>query len=162
MLGEYHERTGRLADAERCFEMIRERYEDSDDLLAFYHRAQQRPGGTRYRGKFEEERAEIFPEGLERLPSPAPSAAPTEGVVMAEETDHARRLGLEPGVVIVGLDGWRTRNMRQYFVVRSFTRDPEMHFEVWRRGRYETKTLRLPRRRFDLNMRDLAPAPPRR
>ena len=131
MLLEHQER---YEEAEEMLLAVKARYgddaradppEDDDDdaLLAFYHRMANVRGDKAYAERFQSLASRWFPDGLEKLdPAALDPASAREGVALLKQSATTRRVGLKPGDVIVGVDGYRVRTLRQYQVVRGFRR----------------------------------------
>jgi hypothetical protein len=74
-------------------------------------------------------------------------------VVVLKASPTTKRVGLRPGDVIVGVDGYRVRTARQYQVARWFRRSPEMELHVWRHPRFQKVLTRIWSRWLDTDMR---------
>lgn len=126
------ERMERFGEAERGYQALAARYEDSARLVAFYYRASQ-VRGAEFEPKLRRSAARLFPKGLEKVES-AGNAPPTDGAYVMSHSPQLLKAGLRMGDVIVGLDGWRIRTADQYAAVVRFDRADEMTFTMWRGG----------------------------
>lgn len=164
-----YERTGRFSEAEQTLEHLRARYgddaradppeEDDDDLLiAFYHRMANVRGDQAYAQRFRSLSARAFPKGVEALdPATLTPESAQEGVAILKASATTRRLGLVPGDVIVGVDGYRVRSARQYHVARYLSDKPEMVLHVWRYPGYREVRTRTWGRWLDTDLRTNRP-----
>ena len=146
-LGRLLERRKRLREAEQVFESIHDRYPDSEhsynDLLGFYYRTDVVRKDDGFVGRFREAAAKVFPDGLEPVRLDELSAPPTDGVRIVRAGRAASRAGLRSNDVIVALDGWRLRSLRQLGVAMTFDDAPDLVLFVWRDGAYVEFKLRL-------------------
>jgi hypothetical protein len=94
----------------------------------------------------------VFPKGLERIDRGKLPKPPRDGVRVDGVTFLTRRFGLEKGDIIVGMDGWRLHNWKEYAVVRGFTRERRMVLEAWHAGAYHEVVADPPYRRFRVAM----------
>ena len=132
------ERMGHLAKAHDYGVMIRERYDSSEMLTAFYFRHRDLP---EYITKFDQAVKEVFPEGLVKV-SLDGFTKPSKGVLIREAPPYIVAAGVNVGSVIVAIDGYRIQTVPQYKAVCLFTDDPNMKLIVWQNGKYlEVKTV---------------------
>jgi hypothetical protein len=151
------ERQGRLDEAEDYYRRLFERYDNSRMLTGFYYRQARVAGNAAYETKLRDTLALALPEGLEPFDRSALPPEPIDGVVVRKENDNTKRYGIKWGHVIVGLDGFRTRNLEAYYVVRSLSHDRRMKLVVWRGTSYDDIEVELRDRRFRVTLEDLAP-----
>lgn len=155
VLGRVLDRRGRLPEAAAVFKAVEERYADRRELDLFLLRAERRAGGEVFREEARQVRERIFPKGLERVTLANFSGPPTEGVEILHDTKGVKELGLAKGDVIVAFDGYRTRNMRQYEVVREMSEDLTVRLLAWSASRkaYVAASARLLDRRTGSDLR---------
>ena len=168
------ERTGDFEGAERILHAARERYgdepqnpdereqsrdgeQDEDQLVGFYYRMAFDRKQPDYERRFHELSDDEFPQGLERLDRAAFIGRPSDGVFVLDTSFQSRRAGLQNGDIIVGLDGFRVRTRRQYFLVRTFTDSPDVSLLVFRHPDYVEVKGRAPGRRLGFDMRSHKP-----
>jgi S1-C subfamily serine protease len=87
--------------------------------------------------------AEVFPNGLTR--DAGEPGRPAIGVIVTRNDELAKNAGLQPGDIIVALEGWRVENIRQYAAINAFFETDLMKLTAWRRKRIEL-TVRAPGR----------------
>jgi S1-C subfamily serine protease len=116
------------------YETAAQRYDNYNELLAFYLRRSDREPALKAR--FDALRSRVFPQGLERVQLKDFTAEPAGGVTLLKVGDSGRRAGLRDHDIAVALDGYRVRNYKQYRVVRGAKSAPVMTFVVWRSGKY--------------------------
>ena len=132
------ESRGRFPEAEDYFVQIERRYQSANSVnlpLGFYRRMMVR-GEAGYEAKFQRGVQGVFPRGLEKLDAATLPPVPADGVGVSNPSVDAELGDLQAGDIVVGLDGWRVRNDRQYWLVRTFESRPEMTHHVWRKGKY--------------------------
>jgi hypothetical protein len=137
-MGRLLEWRGRISEAEAFFDRIDSRYPDPNSavlVIGFYRRMMDR-GEASYEAKFQRRAKDVFPNGLEKLDPATLPFSPADGVAVSSPSADAGLGDLQHGDVVVGLDGWRVRNDRQYWLVKRFDSRPEMAHHVWRKGRY--------------------------
>jgi len=156
LLGTVLERQGRLSEAESVFKFVEERYNNRQELDLFYARARRLPNGEAYEDPGRRATERIFPKGLERVGVKELSGAPTEGVLILEDTRGVRDLGLAKNDVIVALDGYRTRDLNAYRAVRGFRQDQKIELIAWSTTRraYVEAQGRFRNRRFGSTLQD--------
>lgn len=100
-----------------------------------------------------------FPEGMQAIDVEALRGAPKGGALFVTESERLESYRLKAGDVVVGLDGYRVDNMRQYFYVRELDRgNPVMKVVVWNGERYAEMSVTVPARLFGVRMSDYRPA----
>src|SRR5207247_4563721 len=65
-----------------------------------------------------------FPSGL--LPAPTDEARPAHGVIVLADNEKSRKGGLQAGDIIVGPEGWRVEDTRQYQAINAFYEKDEI------------------------------------
>jgi hypothetical protein len=151
------ERMGRLREAEEYYRRILDRYDSAQDLTGFYYRQARVGRNPAYEAKLRDALALALPAGLEALDRAALKAPPTDGVVVRSENDNTIRCGIKWGHVIVGLDGFRTRDREAYEVVLALSQSPRMKLVVWRGKSYDDVEAELWDRNFRVDMETLTP-----
>lgn len=137
--GYLYERLGRAEDAEEMYEGIAQRYEDPAQLLGFYYRAVHERKQTQFEERWKRWLKETFPEGLQPAAAVVPSAPkPARGVTVTKDNDRLRKARLQAGDLIIGLDGWRVDNLKQFRAINAFSERPDRKLTVWRGPIYET------------------------
>jgi tetratricopeptide (TPR) repeat protein len=152
------ERLGRLEEAEDHYLRIRERYDTPEDVIGFYYRRARVEGDETFEARLEDSVRELFPSGLEELDLATLPRPPEDGVVFRSANDNTERFGLKFGHVIVGVNGFRVRNWRQYRTVRDFVLEPSMTVVAWQGQDYRRiEVTDLFERRFNTRMDDYTP-----
>jgi hypothetical protein len=126
---------GDYGGAEEQLKQIEERYEEKQGLIGFYKRMVD-AGRQEYGSRLSSGLRDAFPNGLEKLDPAQLPAVPADGVGVSDAGPEAPLTGIQTGDIIVGLDGWRVRDLAQYQMVREFDWKPDMTLYVWRKGRY--------------------------
>jgi hypothetical protein len=128
------ERRGEHDEASKLYEAIFERYPNADETLAgFLYRRVVVHRDTRHRKRWEEIRQQIFPNGL--LPETTSADQPGRGVRVSADSAASRRVRLQTGDIIVGVDGWRVDNKDQFEAVLAFGDQLKTHkITAWRDG----------------------------
>lgn len=152
------ERMGRTREAEEHYRRILDRYDSPDDLVGFYYRQARVEKKPAYEARLRDALALALPSGLEPLDRAKLPSPPTDGVVVKKENDNTKRFGIKWGHVIVGLDGFRVRDLRSYYVVQALSQSPRMKLVVWRGKGYDDVEVELWDRRFRVDMEALAPS----
>src|SRR6266540_2659064 len=135
LMGRLKEWRGELEGAEDYFQQVESRYKEPEELAAFYRRMVD-AGRSGYQSKFQHAISAAFPNGLERLDPKQLPPIPTDGVGLSNPGPDAPLAGLEAGDIVVGLDGLRVHDRRQYMYVVNFDSRPDMTMHLWRKGRY--------------------------
>jgi tetratricopeptide (TPR) repeat protein len=131
------ERMGRQREAEEYYRRILDRYRDADELAGFYYRQARIEKKAAYEPKLKDALALALPSGLEPLVRATLTATPTDGVVIKGANDNTKRHGIQFGHVIVGLDGFRVRDVDAYYVVKALSQSPKMKLVIWRGQSYD-------------------------
>ena len=139
--GYLYERLGRGEDAEQMYEQSARRYDDPSQLLGFYYRALYERKQTDFERGWNRWLPTMFPDGLQPAIAVAAAAPmPARGVTVTKDSVEFRKAGLQAGDVIVGLDGWRVDNLRQFRAINAFSERPDRKLTVWR-GQISEVTL---------------------
>jgi hypothetical protein len=141
------DRAGRFEESEATYRSIAAHYRDSTSPLGtFFMRKAIRTGDKNLEKQAWELLRPAFPTGLEPVALHALPVRPTDGVRFQTFGARAGGIGLRPTDIIVGVDGWRVRDVRQFNLVSRFSHDPMMAIVVWRGGGYEQGSYRVPQR----------------
>ena len=155
VMAELLEMEGHLDEAERVYRQIAHQYQDGNAPLGLF--LMRRALSARDKA-LEIEAAGLlrdeFPNGLERVVEYALPAAPTDGAAFATFGRRPASFGLEPGDVIVGVDGWRVHNGTQYTEISRLSFSESMALLVWRKGKYIHVQGRVPQRWFGVRFND--------
>jgi tetratricopeptide (TPR) repeat protein len=152
------EETGKIDEAEGLYRQVFETYDAPRSMAGFYYRQARVVGNHAYEARLREALALALPtKRLEPLDRAALASPPTDGVVLKGANDNTKRYGINWGHVIVGLDGFRVRDVETYQVVRALSYSPRMTLVVWRADRYDDVEVELWDRRFRVPIEDLAP-----
>jgi len=122
-LGRYDEANSRYKDVERG-------YDDPSQRLGFLYRAVNVRNRTDLESEWKTALARVFPDGL--VPAPATDARPSRGVIVQKDNPRTRAAGLQAGDIIVGLEGMRVENLRQYYAINAFYSGNDMKLTAWR------------------------------
>jgi hypothetical protein len=147
LLGWTCERLGRLEEAERAFDSLREAYGDPGFVLRFRVRAGRRAPGGSYDEKARMARLMI---GLDRLPrvtlATIGQTPGGRGVMVLRSSPKFQKAGLERGDVIVAVDGVRVGSLDEYRAAMTLSDDPNVAVIV--RSREGYKAVTAPLRRY--------------
>jgi hypothetical protein len=132
-LARLYERRNRLDEALEVFERIAKRYQRASDALAgFLYRQAVVAKRAAYLDRWRTVERLLFPSGLQPMP-PAMPDQPARGVFIYDDSSMSRRVRLQIGDIIVGVDGWRVENKEQYDAVMEFTEPDALHkITAWR------------------------------
>ena len=142
-LASLYERLERWDDAEEVYREAAERYDDPSQLLGFYYRAVHNRKQMEFDEAWRAALAEVFPGGLTR--DAGEPGRPPRGAIVTKDDELAKKAGLQPGDIVVALEGWRVENIRQYAAINAFFETDLMKLTAWRRKRFEL-TVRMPGR----------------
>jgi hypothetical protein len=126
-----HEWLGDLEAAERVHRTAWRRYDNPNELLAFYLRH------NRTGSDVDELMTKVFPNGLMRTAAPPAATPPLDGVVIVFAGMTGFEGGLRAGDVITAVDGIRVKNFPQYRAARGASDADQMRFTIWRDGVYK-------------------------
>jgi hypothetical protein len=142
--GRLSERLGILDKAEEDFMANVTAYDNKVGLLAFYYRRVEVDKIEAYRPKYERWLAEVFPQGLQPVPTFI-AGQPQSGVFVYKDSAYSKKYGVRAGDIIVGLEGWKVDTAEQYFAINAFKDDPAMKLTLWR-GQLVTIDAKSPTR----------------
>jgi tetratricopeptide (TPR) repeat protein len=145
------EATGQYAEAFEWFSKNEERYDSAGPLMQFCVRYKQKTGDPRFDRELQKRIRKLFPRGLEKVTLADFKAAPTEGVLVAEESELVHAAGMKTGNVIVGVYGIRVHNFPQYDFARDTSTNPELELIVWQGNGYREIHASPPEHRFSAN-----------
>jgi hypothetical protein len=117
-------------EAERVFRQAWQRYDNPNDLLAFYLRH------GRKGPEVDELMRKVFPTGLTRPATLPDMIPPRDGVLIEFPGKLGSELGMREDDVVIAVDGIRVRNLAQYRVAAGASTDETMRLTVWRGGKY--------------------------
>jgi hypothetical protein len=140
--------TGNDRPAEKLYERISDRYDDSIELGTFYIRRGRRTQSAEDQAQGVSLLKTPFPRGLEAVTLQSFTEPPHDGVRFFEMGERAASIGLHADDVLVAVDGVRVRTSWQYGIAAKFSHDPLMDVIVWRDGRYQELKLTVPQRLF--------------
>lgn len=132
-LARLYERRDRLEEALALYERTSNRYHRSNDELAgFLYRQAVVAKRPDYLERWRVIERRVFPNGLQPVPA-AMSEPPASGVFIYNDSNVTRRVRLQVGDVIVGVDGWRVEDKEQYDAVMAFGEPNALHkVTAWR------------------------------
>lgn len=136
LLGRQLELRGDLMGAFANMRAVQERYNYRTAMVALYIRHRDAFRGSPVQAHVEPVLAEIFPTGLESVSLAQLVGAPRDGVLFKDTSDRLKATGLEPGSVLVSVNGRRVRNKEQYYCLRWADMDPHLQLVAWQGGRY--------------------------
>ena len=146
------EQLDRLEDAETDYTSLAERYGEHYQPLGFYYRMARVRKAPGYESGLQALLPQLFPRGLQPLGPSDGRQAPSSAVQITKDSALSRRFGMQAGDLIVGLDGWRVENLKQYQAVRAFSTDDRMRVVLWRGARLDVEA-RAEHRWFDIGLR---------
>ena len=144
------EKMQRFPEAEDYYKKIRTRYNDEAVLQAFY--ARNRDRSPEYARAVDAAVASMFPAGIEEVQLGSFQGPPTDGVLIKSPSELLHRHGMEPGDVIVAINGKRTRSQQQYTFLRDQDADQPMTLIVWKSGNYAQLSVNVPKRRMNCDI----------
>jgi hypothetical protein len=132
-LARLHEHRSRLDEAEALFQRVAGRYREAKEQLAgFLYRQSVVAGRPAYHDRWRAIERELFPNGLRKMPATQPQQ-PTSGVLVYNDSAVSRRVRLQAGDIIIGVDGWLVENKEQYDTVIAFAEPASVHkLTAWR------------------------------
>jgi tetratricopeptide (TPR) repeat protein len=144
------ENLGRFDEARSLYEDVHQSYDDPSQLLGFYYRGVTVRKQAELEDAWKAELARVFPDGLS--PVPAGDARPARGVIVTRDNRKTRTAGLQAGDIIIGLEGRRVDNLRQYYAVNAFYGQEQMKLTVWRGKTFEV-AITAPNRLMGIEFR---------
>ena len=132
-LARLYERRARLDEALALHARTSNRYARSDhELAGFLYRQAIVAKRPEYAERWRTIERKVFPNGLQVLPA-AMNEPPATGVFVYEDSNITRRVRLQVGDIIVGVDGWRVHDKEQYNAVMAFGEPNALHkVTAWR------------------------------
>jgi len=127
------ERRSRLDEADEVFSAITKRYPDHKAPLAgfLYRQAVIATKGA-YAARWKAIEKEVFPNGLQAMAT-AMTEQPQKGVFVEEDSAWSRRVRLQAGDIIVGVNGWKVESREQYDAAIALTPQHIKHkLTAWR------------------------------
>jgi len=143
------ESLGKYAEAWEYFLKLEERYERSDDLMAFIARYKAKTGNSRYDHELETRMGKLFPKGLEKVTLQSFRTPPSDGAIIKQENKLVSDAGLKADDIIVAVYEIRVHNLPQYSFARETSKAPEMDLIVWRQDHYLQIKCSPPGHRFN-------------
>jgi hypothetical protein len=143
------EKLGRLDEAEAVARQDSQAYSDPMWLHDFQLRHR-----DRYPQVYADALQADFPGGLVAAKLADFSGTPGGGAQIRTDSDTLKVAHLQPGDVIVALDGYKVGSEAQYYFVRALSADPGMDFIVWRGGNYFETKATIPARRMMVDLGD--------
>lgn len=145
-----YERLARWDDAEEVYQEAADHYDSPYQLIGFYYRAVNVRRQMAFQARLATALASVFPNGL--VPVTTHAARPAHGVVITKDNDFVRNAGLQAGDIVVGLEGWRVDNLRQYHAINALFEHDVMKLTAWR-GELAQITLKTPNRLMGVEFR---------
>lgn len=149
------DKMGKLDEAEDYYKKIKERYDTSSDLCAFYGKHADQ--NAKYKAGRDELLVSIFPGGISKFGDELKSARPSSGLRIGSESDRTKKYGLKLGNVIVAINGQLVQSLEQYFYLMDSAKDPDIEFTVWTGKQYSTLKAALPGRRWKCDLYPIVP-----
>jgi tetratricopeptide (TPR) repeat protein len=147
------ELSGKYDEALTWCKKIDERYEEKNEVAAFYARYKAATRSSKYDTVAVQSLKTLFPMGVERVTLNHFKTKPTRGVLLNGNSVLSRKAGLAKGDIIVALYGIRVHNFAQYEYARKATNEPEMQLIVWKPiGGYVEVKASPPDHRFEVEM----------
>jgi hypothetical protein len=127
------ERRARVSEADEVFTAAAARYPTGKaDLAGFLYRQAVTAKKPEYLSRWNAIQKEVFPDGLQPMAA-VMTEAPGKGVFVEQDSDASRRVRLQAGDIIVGVDGWKVESKEQYDAVLAFPPPHGKHkFTAWR------------------------------
>lgn len=132
-LAQLYERRGRLDEAERLYMDVNLRYQRTTaDLAGFLYRQAVVAGRSAYLERWRAVETGLFPNGLRKVPDTM-REQPAKGVSVYEDSSTSRRVRLQAGDIIVGVDGFVVEDKEQYEAIVAFSMAGVRHkLTAWR------------------------------
>jgi tetratricopeptide (TPR) repeat protein len=145
------ESLGKYDEAWEYFLKLEERYERSDDLMAFIARYKAKTGNTRYDHELQTRLGKLFPKGLEKATIQTLGSPPSDGAIIKQDGKLISDAGLRVGDIIVAVHAIRVHNMQQYSFARETRKAPGMELIVWQQNHYVEIKCSPPGHRFNVD-----------
>jgi hypothetical protein len=145
------ESLGKYDEAWEYFLKLEERYERSDDLMAFIARYKAKTGNTRYDHELQTRLGKLFPKGLEKATIQTLGSPPSDGAIIKQDGNLISDAGLKVGDIIVAVHAIRVHNMQQYSFARETRKAPGMELIVWQQNHYVEIKCSPPGHRFNVD-----------
>ena len=157
VLGELLDSLGRHDEAAKIYEAIADRYGNRVPLGIHRLRGALRTGDRDAEVAAMGDLQAVFPRGLEPLALHALDPTPKDGVRYGPIGRRASAIGVQQDDVVVGVDEWRVRDWQQYGVALDVRHDrEEVALTVFRNGRYQQLSLRMPERKLGIALHNVA------
>ncbi|HUQ89290.1 MAG TPA: hypothetical protein VM096_17145 [Vicinamibacterales bacterium] len=116
-----YEQRGQLAEADRAFSAVAERYPDccTPILAAFLYRQAVVAKNPDYLARWKAIEHETFSNGLQPMAVDV-KGRPANGVFVEKDSYWSRKAGLQAGDIIIGVDGFKVENVDQLDTVMWF------------------------------------------
>jgi tetratricopeptide (TPR) repeat protein len=150
---DFHESIGELETAMQWFAKIKERYNNSDELVEFCAR-HFKPTGKADFDKEVRQHLKEWEKKTQKVSLADFTSPPADGALVITESDLLKGAGLKKGDIVVAVDGIRVHNMWQYRVDGAINPDPQMTFIVWQDGHYREAKASLPDHKFGVLFND--------
>jgi hypothetical protein len=127
------ERRSRIAEADEVFTAMAVRYpSDKAALMGFLYRQAVIGKRSAYLARWTAIEKEVFPGGLQPMVTAMPQT-PEKGVFVEQDSVASRRVRLQAGDIIVGVDGWKVESKEQYNAVIAMLPPHAKHkLTAWR------------------------------
>ena len=153
----FFEMTSNYDEAFAWYSKVNERYNEPLPLFCFCMRYKILTGDNRFDADAQTASHAIFPKGIETVSLGDFHGAPTDGVLVAQENDRTKAVGLRQGDVIVAVYGFRMHDFNQYTYAREWSAGPELDLIVWQGDGYHEITASPPNHRFGVTFVDYKP-----
>ena len=154
-----YDREGQHQQAAALYRQILGRYDDGEDLLAYFIRRADATGTAPDDPEYPVLLERYFGGDFDRVATSSLSGAPTRGLFVNSTTWWNEKAGVRRGDIIVALDGVRVWTPAQSNVLYERSFDAPLRYTVWRKDRY--LDIEAPFRRFYYGV-DMSEYPPRR
>lgn len=134
-LADLYDRMGELAKAEQLYKDANERYDNDASLVGFYFRHSDK--NKNYASESTRLMKKDFPAGLQHIEFAKLSSPPKVGVKILGGEKYTDSLGLLKDYIIVGLNDYKTDNLKQYHIVRKMSLDPSIKATFWNGKAYK-------------------------
>ena len=131
-----HDREGDHEGAAALYRRILDRYDEGEDLLAFFLRRAEATGKAPADPQYPALLERYFKGALEHVAADSLSGAPERGLYVTAPSWWAEKAGFRKGDIIVALDGVRVSSTSQSVVLYERSFDAPLRYTVWRKDRY--------------------------